>query len=397
MTRMVYVDCVAGVAGDMLLGALLDAGADLEEVNGVLARLAVDVRIEVTTVHRHQIGARRVTVLAPAAEAVHRTWADVRGLIAEAGLPPRIHERAFDIFRLLAAAEGHVHRIAPDEVHFHEVGAIDAIADVCGIVAALESLGAEEMICSPLPLGRGIAEAAHGRLPLPAPATLELLRGVPVEGVEERAELVTPTGAAVVAALADGFGEVPPMRPERVGYGAGERDLAGRPNVVRAIVGERDRAAHPSVAIVEANLDDMSPELLPEAMEGCFDAGALDVWLTPVQMKKGRAGLVLSALVGPDEEAAVCAAILERTTSLGVRVTAARRVELARTWETIDVAGHPVRVKLGWQGERLVNAKPEYDDCLALARQIGTPVHEVWTRALAAVPTLAAAPIPWPP
>jgi hypothetical protein len=386
MSRTVYLDCVAGAAGDMLLAALLEAGADLEEVNDGLARLPVGVSVELSTVHHHGIGATRVKVLAPT-DHVHRTWADVRGLIEEAGLPPRVQERATRVFRRLAEAEGHVHRIAPDEVHFHEVGAADAIADICGIALALESLGAGELICSPLPLGRGIVEAAHGRLPLPAPATLELLRGIPVEGVDERAELVTPTGAAVVAALADGFGELPPMRLDRVGYGAGERDLVSRPNIVRAIVGERDPSAHPSVSIVETNLDDMSPELLPDAMEGCFTAGALDVWLTPIQMKKGRPGFMLSALTGHEAEAPVCEEILKHTTSLGVRVTKARRVELTRTWETVDLDGQPVRVKVGWHDGRPVNVKPEHDDCMAVARRTGEPTRDVWERALAGATT----------
>jgi uncharacterized protein (DUF111 family) len=177
------------------------------------------------------------------------------------------------------------------------------------------------------------------------------------------------------------------MRLDRVGYGAGERDLANRPNIVRAIVGERDPSAHPSVSIVETNLDDMSPERVPEAMEGCFTAGALDVWLTPVQMKKGRPGFVLSALVGHDAEATVCEEILKHTTSLGLRVTKARRVELRRTWEIVDVAGQPVRVKVGWHDGQPVNVKPEHDDCMAAARRTGEPAHDVWARALAAATT----------
>jgi len=386
MTRTVYLDCVAGAAGDMLLAALIEAGADLDEVNRGLGKLPIEVSVELASAHRHSIGATRVTILGPA-DKVHRTWADVRELIEAAALPPLVRERATRVFRQLAEAEGHVHRIAPEDVHFHEVGAADAIADICGIALALESLAVDELICSPLPLGRGGIDAAHGRLPLPAPATLELLRGVPVEGVDERAELVTPTGAAVVAALADGFGELPAMRLDRIGYGAGERDLVDRPNMVWAIVGERDPSAHPTVSIVETNLDDMSPELLPEAVEACFTAGAVDVWLTPIQMKKGRPGFMLSSLVGHDDEAAVCEEILKHTSSLGVRLTTARRVELARTWEKVDLDGQPVRVKVGWHDGRPVNAKPEHDDCVAVARQTGEPARNVWERALAAATT----------
>jgi pyridinium-3,5-bisthiocarboxylic acid mononucleotide nickel chelatase len=383
MTRTVYLDCIAGAAGDMLLGALIDAGADLDAVNRGLAQLPVDVSVRLSPARRHSIGATRVEVLAPG-EAVHRTWGDVRALIEEAALPRRARERAVGVFRRLAEAEGHVHRIAPDEVHFHEVGAADAIADICGFALALESLAVDELICSPLPLGRGMIDAAHGRLPLPAPATVELLRGIPVEGVDERVELVTPTGAAIVAALVDGFGELPAMRLERAGYGAGERDLASRPNIVRAIVGERRPSPRPTVSIVETNLDDMSPELLPPAVDSCFAAGALDVWLTPVHMKKARPGFVLSALARNDDEAAVCDAVLRNTTSLGVRVTQAERIELERTSETVDVLGQRVRIKIGWRDGATLNVKPEHDDCVAVADRTGASAKDVWVRAVAA-------------
>jgi len=388
LSRTVYIDCIAGAAGDMLLAALIDAGADLDVVNGGLAQLGVDVTVEVSTARRHGISATRANVLAPDG-ALHRTWADVRQIIEESPLPPHARERAIAVFRRLAEAEGRVHGVAPDEVHFHEVGAADAIGDICGVALALESLAADDLICSPLPLGRGLIDAAHGRVPLPAPATLELLRGIPVEGVEEGAELVTPTGAALVATLAGGFGELPAMRPDRVGYGAGTRDLVGRPNVVRAIVGEQVGAPRPTVSVVETNLDDMSPELLPDAVDGCFTAGALDVWLTPVHMKKARPGFVLSALVKKGDEPAVCDEILKNTTSLGVRVTKAERVELERTSETVDVLGQPVRIKVARRDGRRLNVKPEHDDCVAVAHRTGASAQDVWATALAAATTRA--------
>jgi uncharacterized protein (TIGR00299 family) protein len=398
VTRLAYVDAVAGVAGDMLLGALLDAGADPEYVRSGLAALALDgLALETEATSRHGIAARRVSVVATPERDVHRNWADVRDLLDGAALPPRALERAHAVFAALARAEGRVHDVAPENVHFHEVGALDAIGDVCGIVLALEELDIDELACSPLPAPRGLIDAAHGRLPLPAPATLELLRGAPLYGVDVSVELVTPTGAAVVAALAVEFGPLPAMHLQTVGYGAGTRDLQELPNVVRVLVGERDRLAggdgvREDVMLIETNLDDLSPELVPDAAERCFAAGALDVWVSPAQMKKGRPGIVFSALARPADERAVAEAILRETTTLGVRVSAARRWELAREWISVEVDGEAIRVKLGFLDGQAVNAAPEHDDCLAAARRTGRPVKELWGAALAAAATRVPAP-----
>jgi hypothetical protein len=398
VTRLAYVDAVAGVAGDMLLGALLDAGADPEYVRSGLAALALDgLALETEATSRHGIAARRVSVVAAPERDVHRNWADVRDLLDGAALPPRALERAHAVFAALARAEGRVHDVAPENVHFHEVGALDAIGDVCGIVLALEELDIDELACSPLPAPRGLIDAAHGRLPLPAPATLELLRGAPLYGVDVSVELVTPTGAAVVAALAVEFGPLPAMHLQTVGYGAGTRDLQELPNVVRVLVGERDRLAggdgvREDVMLIETNLDDLSPELVPDAAERCFAAGALDVWVSPAQMKKGRPGIVFSALARPADERAVAEAILRETTTLGVRVSPARRWELAREWISVEVDGEAIRVKLGFLDGQAVNAAPEHDDCLAAARRTGRPVKELWGAALAAAATRVPAP-----
>lgn len=387
MSRLLYVDAAAGLAGDMLLGALLDAGASLETVRGGLQGLGVEgLRLEVATVQRGGIGAIRVEVRAPEQPA-HRRLEDVRALIDHAGLAPRTAARAEAIFEALARAEGRVHRVAPGEVSFHEVGASDAIADVCGIALALESLEVDELACSALPVPRGgLVDAAHGPLPLPAPATLELLRGAPLYGVDVDMELVTPTGAAVVATLASSYGALPPLRLEAVGYGAGSRDRSDRPNVVRVLVGVPDRVggSTTAVSIVETNLDDLPGELVPDAVQRCTAAGALDVWTVPVQMKKGRPGIVLSAVCRPDDERAVAAAMLRHTTALGVRVRAAGRVELERRWQTVDVDGELVRVKLGVLEGDVVNVSPEHDDCARAALRLGVAVGDVWARALAA-------------
>jgi hypothetical protein len=387
MSRLVYVDAVAGAAGDMLLGALVQAGADVEEVGSGVRGLGIPgLDLEVTTVGRHSISATAVHVTATE-EHVHRTWPDVRELIDAAELPARARARAQLVFAALAEAEARVHGIAPEEVHFHEVGAADAIADVCGIAVALETLDVDELVCSPLPLGRGFAQTDHGTIPLPAPAVLELLRGAPVRGVDLDVELVTPTGAAVVAALASEFGPVPAMTLDAVGYGAGSRDLAELPNVVRVLVGqtvEQHGRAH-DVSLIETNLDDLSPEFVPDVVEACFAAGALDVWVTPVQMKKGRPGIVLSALAPPADEQAVAAALLGESGTLGVRVSTVRRWELERRWRTVLVSGREVRVKIGSLNGRALRVAPEHDDCAAVAAATGEPASAVWSAALAAV------------
>jgi uncharacterized protein (TIGR00299 family) protein len=374
MTRVLYVDCVGGVAGDMLLGALLDAGAQVELPFAGLA-------IATERVDRHGIGATRVVVTAPD-DQPHRDWGSIRAQLDAAGLAERPLARAQEAFRRLAVAEGKIHGVEPERVHFHEVGAVDAIGEVVGVALALENLGIDRVVCSPLPMGRGFVDAAHGRLPLPAPATLELLRGAPVYGVEIERELVTPTGAALVAALAEAFGPLPRMTLAGTGYGAGSRDLEAIPNVVRAIVGSDAQTS--AVSLIEANLDDMVPELAPDAAEACFAAGALDVWTAPAQMKRGRPGFVLSALARPGSERAVAEAMLRETSTLGVRIAHLDRIELERESWTVEVAGEPVRIKVGRLDGRVVNLAPEHADCERAARITHTSVKSVWARALAA-------------
>ena len=384
MSRLCYVDCVAGVAGDMLLGALLDAGADPETVREGLDGLGIEgLGLRLWREERHAMSAQRLEVLAPA-ERGHRTWADIRWLLDGAALPARARERAQAVFARLAEAEARIHDVEPERVHFHEVGAADALGDVCGIALALEDLGVGRLACSPLPVPRGLVDAAHGRLPLPAPATLELLKGAPLHGVDLEAELVTPTGAAAVAALAEGFGPLPPLRLEAVGYGAGARDLEALPNVARVLVGEPldGRRAAP-VALIETNVDDMAPELVPDAAAGAVAAGALDVWTTPVQMKKGRPGVVISALARPEAERPVVEALFRGTSTLGVRVARLDRFELEREWRTVAVGDDAVRVKIGRLDGRVVSAAPEHEDCARVAERTGETVRAVWSAAFA--------------
>src|SRR5581483_4618802 len=373
----------------MLLGALLDAGAQLEHVRSGLRKLAVEgLDLVVERTERHGIAATSVRVVAPG-EQTHRDWAAVRTLLDRAELPPRAHARAHAAFSRLAHAEGRVHGLPPERVHFHEVGAIDAIADVCGVALALESLEVDHVACSPLPAGRGLISAAHGVLPLPAPATLELLRGVPLYGVESDQELVTPTGAALVTALAeDRFGPLPAMVLDAAGYGAGARDLEDRPNVVRVMLGstppDRRTPSHRPATLVECTLDDLSGELVADAATACLEAGALDAWVTPVQMKKGRPGVVLTAVVRPDQETAVAETMLRHTSTLGVRLIPVSRWELERERMTVLVDDQPVAVKIGRLDGVPVNVAPEHEDVARAASALGRPAKTVWAQAWAA-------------
>jgi pyridinium-3,5-bisthiocarboxylic acid mononucleotide nickel chelatase len=383
VSRLAYLDCVGGLAGDMLLAALLDAGAEQETLRGVPGALGLDgVEIAVERVERQGIGALHLRVVAPD-DGSSRDYAAIRGVVETADLPERARARSLDTFRRLAEVEGRIHGVAPDDVHFHELGSLDTLVDVCGAFVLIDELGVERVACSPLPFARGLTTAAHGALPLPAPATLALLEGAALVGVDTEAELVTPTGAAIAAALVDEWGALPPLTLEAVGYGAGTKDLGDRPNVVRVVLGTETSRPTGRVVLLETNLDDFAPELVPDAVERCFDAGALDVWTTPAQMKKGRPGFVLSALTRPEAQAAVARVLLEETSALGVRVARLDRYELDRDERTVDVAGGSVRVKVGLLDGRVVNLAPEHDDCAALARSTGRSVQSVWAEALA--------------
>jgi uncharacterized protein (TIGR00299 family) protein len=388
VTRVAYLDCVGGLAGDMLLAALLDAGADERALRELPAGLGIgDVRIDVSRVERNGVPALYVDVVPPA-DAPPRTWRRMRDLVASGHLPDRARVRALAALDRLAHAEARIHGIPVDDVHFHELGGVDTLVDVCGAGVLLESLGIDEIACSPLPYTRGLVRAAHGVLPSPAPATVELLRGAQIQGAPGAREAVTPTGAALAITLASAWGPPPLLALEAAGYGAGRDDPPEAPNVVRVLVGTTISSAPEQAVLVETNLDDLVPELVPDAAARCFAEGALDVWVTPVQMKKGRPGVVLSALCRPGGEHRVATALFEESTALGVRVQPVRRYELDREHRTVSVTGGEVRVKIGLLGGRVVNVAPEHDDCAALARAHGKPVKAVWAEALAAARTI---------
>ncbi len=381
--RVCYLDCVGGLAGDMLLAALVDAGADAERLQAVPGALGLEgVVIAVDRVERQGIGALHVDVRVPADEHQHRDYLAIHAMVERAALPPRVREQALATFARLVEAEARVHGVSVDEVHFHELGAVDTLVDVCGAFVLLDDLGVDHVVCSSLPFARGMVRAGHGLLPLPAPATLALLEGAPMVGVDSEAELVTPTGAAIAATVVERWGSLPPLVLERVGYGAGTADFNDRPNVVRVVLGAGTTPPTGEVTLLETNLDDLVPELVPDAVERCFAAGALDVWSVPAQMKKGRPGIVLSALARPSAEQDVARAMLEETSALGVRVARLARYELEREERIVEVAGGQVRIKVGLLAGSVVNIAPEHDDCLALARSTGRAVKSIWAEAL---------------
>jgi pyridinium-3,5-bisthiocarboxylic acid mononucleotide nickel chelatase len=385
-TPFAYFDCFAGIAGDMALGALLDAGGSADALRSGLAGVPLEpFELDVAAVERGGIGATQVTVRVGGPPAV-RTWGSLRGTLAGADLPAPVRELALATFARLAEAEARVHRTPADEVHFHEVGAVDAVVDVVGAALLLHDLGVTEVWASPVATGSGLRRGGHGVLPVPAPAVLELLRGVPVHAGGVAAELTTPTGAAILAASATRFADLPPMRVARVGYGAGSRRHDELPNVLRVVLGERVAEAVDGDGglVLEANLDDMTPELAPWVLERLLAAGAADVWFTPIHMKRGRPGITLSVLCAPGADAAVRELLWRETSTLGVRGLPVRKWMLERRLVEVEVPGGKVRVKLGLDGGRVVNAAPEYADCARLAEQTGRPLKDVMARAQAA-------------
>jgi pyridinium-3,5-bisthiocarboxylic acid mononucleotide nickel chelatase len=372
MTRLAYLSCSAGVAGDMVLGALLDAGADLEQVRAQLSTLGMPGwSLEAEATSRGGISATRA-VVGVEDDATSRAHAEIRAMIIEAPLAPRVRERSLRAFHLLAAAEAQLHGIAVDQVHFHEVGGHDAIIDVVGTMAALELLGIDEVRCGVVGLGAGVVRSAHGLLSAPTPATASLLRGFLVEGVDLDLETATPTGAALLAALCPGPGAVPSFVVEAQGFGAGSRDPDGLANVVGVLIGERAEEHEDQVALLETNLDDVTGEQLGLALSSLMAEGALDAWATPVTMKKGRPGHVLSVLAKPYAARRLAEAISRHTGSLGVRTSLVPRLVQERRTQVVDVLGHKVRVKVS-----AVGAKPEFDDLVAVAEATHHSVAEI--------------------
>ncbi len=378
----IWVDASSGASGDMLLGALVGAGVPVEVLQeGIDAVSPEPVGLRVEEVRRGALAATRVHV--DVAESHHhRTWRHVRALLDG-------HDLALAVFERLAVAEAAVHGTTPDEVHFHEVGALDAIADIVGVCAGFAHLGADEVTVSPIAVGSGTIESAHGTLPVPPPAVAELLRGVPTFAGPGRTELCTPTGAALLTTVATRWGPQPAMTVEQVGTGAGGRDPEGHANVVRLFVGGglEARFAHTSPTeaplLLECNVDDLDPRVWPAVIAALLAAGASDAWLTPILMKKGRPAHTLSALVDTGRAPAVRDAIFRQTTTIGLREQPLTKHALEREIVGIEVGGRPVDVKLARHQGVVVNAQPEYDHVVRAATELGRPVNDVLTEAAA--------------
>ncbi len=380
--RVLYLDCVGGVAGDMLVAALTGAGADPAALEALPARLGFpDVALRFFSERRGGLRARRFEVAFEPDRHPHtRGLAEVEALLDRAAVGEPTSRRAKRVFRRLAEAEAEAHGVPPEEVHFHEVGAVDAVIDVLGTCLALDALGIDQIVCSPLPMGSGTIAGSHGLLPLPAPAVAALLPGVPVRDAGIRGETVTPTGAALVRTLARRFGSMPAMTVEAVGVGGGSRDQPGRPNILRAFVG-RAAAAAPieevETRVVECALDDLDPRLFPVVLEHLLAAGALDAWITPVVMKKGRPGHLFSALTGSATLEATVQVLLRETTTLGCRIQRVERRCLERRMETVRTPWGEVGVKLALLGGEVLRRMPELDDCARVAGVAGVPLRDV--------------------
>jgi hypothetical protein len=344
------------------------------------------IELRVSAVERHGIGAVKVDVHAP--DVTHRrTWADVRGLVERAALPAAVRDTALDAFGRLARAEAAVHRVPADEVHFHEVGALDAIADVVGVATGLHHLGLAGLTAGPVTLGSGgTARAGHGVVPVPAPAVLGILAeaGAPVRGGPAPYEMCTPTGAALLAAAVTGWGPLPALVPRRTGVGAGGRDPAELPNVLRLVLGDREPAAGAEAVVLETNVDDLDPRLWPDVLDRLFAAGASDAWLTPILMKKGRPAHTLHALCPPETAAAVRAEMFRRTSTLGVREVAVGKTALARETGSVTVGGERIATKRALLDGEVVNVSVEYEDVRRAADVLGLPVKEVLRAATSA-------------
>ena len=416
MSRILYFDCFNGASGDMVLGALLDAGLPLEELRRALGSLALDgASVSATRVLRAGVSATKFIAEehghnththehdhhshdhghahdhghthshAPAAVAhhhAHRSLADINSLIERSALSPSAQQRAKDLFHRLGEAEATIHQIPIEKIHLHEVGALDSIIDIVGAVFALEWFHADRIISSPLNVGGGMVNSAHGHFPVPAPATVKLLGSAPVYSSGVQSELVTPTGALLVTSYATAFGPVPAMTIDRVGYGAGDRDLPNTPNVLRVLIGESSDQPHTErIVVLQSELDDMNPQLFGLVMERLYAAGALEVYFASVQMKKNRPGTLLTILARPEQREELSAIVFRETTTIGVRYHEVMRERLEREIIPVNTPLGTVRFKVARLGDTIVNAAPEFEDCLRIASERGVPVKDVQSSA----------------
>ena len=378
--KLAYFDCFNGISGDMVLGALADAGLDFYAWKAEVEKLGLEgYSVSKKKVRRAGFPGTKVAVKVTAPQPMRR-YSDIKGLIEKSGISPASKKAALGIFKTIAEAEARAHGVGPEDVHFHEVGAVDSIIDIVGSAIAVAIMGIERIVSSPLNLGSGMVRFSHGTFPVPAPATAEVIksRTVPVFSSDIKAELTTPTGAAIITTLAGSFGQMPQMQVESTGWGAGDREIEGTPNMLRVFIGEMGEAyEEDEVVITEANIDDMDPRIYEYVMERLFEEGALDVWLTPIIMKKSRPAVTLSAMAAPDRADGMAEIILFETTTFGVRRYRAGRKKLEREFIEADAGRGSARVKIGRSGKRVIKSMPEYEDIKAIAKKTKKPLREV--------------------
>ncbi|HUD71161.1 MAG TPA: nickel pincer cofactor biosynthesis protein LarC [Dongiaceae bacterium] len=384
--RGLYLDAFSGISGDMMLGALVDLGVGVAHLRRALATLPVKgYTITARATRRAHLGGTKVSVDVTGRQP-ERRLADIRRIVERARLSPRVKALSMKTFERLVRAEARVHRTTVDHVHLHEVGAVDAIVDVVGTMIGLEALGWPRVVCSPLHVGSGTVTMEHGTFPVPPPAVAELLRGRPCYATHVEGELVTPTGAALATTLATGFGPLPSMRLQKVGYGAGTREYHDHPNLLRALLGDwvDEAATRETVIVVQTTIDDMNPQLYGHLMERLFAAGALEVFYTPIQMKKNRPGTMATIIVPQGRMEAITEVVFRETTTIGFRYLPMGRIEMAREIITVRTPWGPVRMKVSHYNGAIMQSTPEYEDCRALALKAGVPLKEVQRAAVEA-------------
>lgn len=378
--KIAYLDCFSGISGDMFIGALLDAGLSFEDLDKKIQDLPFDsFHLEMKQEARSQIFGTRFVVKTEGQEQVPRNLEVIRNIIRKGSLSSGVKDKSVRIFEELAGVEGKIHNKPPEEVHFHEVGAVDSIIDIVGTVYGLERLGITSLFVSSLPLGSGFVETAHGRIPIPAPATTALLEGVPVYDSGTHHEMVTPTGAALVKGLATSFGPMPPIVVENIGYGVGTRDLSDRPNLVRILVGHMQTEGQvDTVVILEANIDDTTPEWLGFLMDRLFDAGALDVVFCPVQMKKNRPGIQIQIMGRPDQKDSLMEILFRESSTLGIRFRYTQRMVLQRSVAEVESPWGKIKVKKVLERDGSPFFLPEYEACREVALKTNRPLREIF-------------------
>lgn len=382
--KILYLDCFSGISGDMFVGALLDAGVALNDLLDTLSHLKeLNYDISVEKVLRNSISGSKFTVKDNSTEPQHRHLSDILKLIDDKAFSPFVKDNFKKIFKLLASAEAKIHCTSPEKIHFHEVGAVDSIIDVLGTIICIEHLGIDKIICSPLPVGSGFVVCQHGKIPVPSPATLEILKGKPIVGSNLVGETVTPTGAALAVGLSSEFGNMPPMTVEKIGYGAGSRD-GEMPNLLRAIIGSTQTANDlltDKIWVIETNIDDMNPQFYEHIFELCLSLGALDVTITPVQMKKNRPGNNVCVLCRENQKQILIDFLLKETSSLGVRLREETRIILDRELAHLESPFGTVSIKIGRTKEgKIINIAPEWEDCRKLAQSHNVPVKIVFDK-----------------